>query len=158
MDLTSVLTELCGVSAPSGAEAELASLLVGRWGPRCAEVRRDAVGNVLARVGGTGPRVLVQAHMDQVGYVVRYVTDDGFLLLDTSQGDRRTGPERRHPVGQPVRVLRRDGTWLDGLLAAASGHVLTPAQREADLGFDDFWVEHGLGDRAAVLAAGVHVG
>jgi putative aminopeptidase FrvX len=158
MDLTSVLTELCGVSAPSGAEAELASLLVGRWGPRCAEVRRDAVGNVLARVGGTGPRVLVQAHMDQVGYVVRYVTDGGQLLLDTSQGDRRTGPERRHPIGQPVRVLKRDGTWADGLIAAASGHVLTPAQREAEIGFDDFWVELGLGSRDAVVAAGVHVG
>ena len=67
-------------------------------------MRRDPVGNLVARVGGSGPRVLVQAHMDQVGYVVRHVTDDGFLLLDGAQGDRRTGPERRHPVGQPVRV------------------------------------------------------
>src|SRR3954453_2871016 len=158
MDLTTVLTQLCAVSAPSGAETELASLLVHRWEPRCAEVRRDPVGNVLARAGGRGPRVLVQAHMDQVGYVVRDAPEGGQLLLDTSQGDRRTGPERRHPVGQPVRVLGRDGTWADGLIAAASGHVLTPEQREAELGFDDFWVELGLGSRDAVLAAGVHVG
>src|SRR4051794_20877251 len=158
MDLTSVLTEFCAVPAPSGAEAELATLLERRWAPRCAEVRRDPVGNVVARVGGAGPRLLVQAHMDQVGYVVRYVTDSGFLLLDPSQGDRRTGPERRHPIGQPVKVLKRDGTWLEGLLAAASGHVLTPAQREQDLGYDDFWVELGLGDREAVREAGVHLG
>src|SRR3954453_3858073 len=158
MDLTSVLTELCAVSAPSGAEMELAALVEQRWTPRCQAVRRDPTGNVLAHVGGSGPRVLVQAHMDQVGYVVRFVTESGQLLLDTSQGDRRTGPERRHPVGQPVRVLGRDGTWADGLIAAASGHVLTPEQREAELGFDDFWVELGLGSRDAVLAAGVHVG
>src|SRR3954452_8051369 len=114
MDLSNRLTELCAVPAPSGAEHELATLLQERWAARCEDVRRDAVGNVIARVGGSGPRVLVQAHMDQVGYVVRYVTEDGFVLLDPSQGDRRTGPERRHPVGQPAKVLARDGTWYEG--------------------------------------------
>ena len=148
MDLASLVTELCAVSAPSGAESELADLLHRRWEPRCAEVWRDPVGNVLAQVGGSGPRVLVQAHMDQVGYVVRHVTEDGLLLLDGAQGDRRMGPERRHPVGQPVRILARDGSWVDGLIAASSGHVLTAAQRdEPKLGYDDFWVELGLGDR-----------
>lgn len=159
MDLASLVSELCAVSAPSGAEAELAELLTSRWQPRCESVWSDPVGNVLAHVGGTGPRVLVQAHMDQVGYIVRHVTNDGFLLLDGSQGDRRMGPERRYPVGQPVRVLLRDGAWLDGLIAASSGHVLTATQRdEHKLGYDDFWVELGVGDREAVLRAGVHVG
>jgi putative aminopeptidase FrvX len=159
MGLPALLTELCAVLAPSGAEGELAALLERRWTPRCAEVTRTPVGNVVARVGGEGPRVLVQAHMDQVGYVVRHVTDEGFVLLDGAQGDRRLGVERRHPVGQPVRLLTRDGTWLDGILAAASGHVLTAKQRgEHELVYDDFWVELGLADRDAVLAAGVHVG
>src|SRR6478735_4197562 len=157
--LTEVLAEFCAVPAPSGAESGLADLLQRRWSERGAEVRRDPVGNLLARVGGSGPRVLVQAHMDQVGYVVRFITDDGYVLLDGSQGDRRNGPERRHPIGQPVRVLLRDGAWLDGLIAASSGHVLTAAQRdEHRLGYDDFWVEVGLDSRDAVQAAGVHVG
>ena len=158
MDVVNLLAELCAVPAPSGAESELADLLQERWEPRCAEVRRDPIGNVIARVGGSGPRVLVQAHMDQVGYVVRHITDDGFVLLDTAQGDRRTGPERRHPIGQPVRVLTRGGSWLEGMLTASSGHVLTAKQREThELGFNDFWVELGMG-KAAIVAAGVHVG
>src|ERR1051325_7379165 len=152
MHLETLLAELCAVPAPSGAESELADLLQDRWGPRCAEVRRDSIGNVIARVGGSGPRVLLEAHMDQVGYGVRHITEDGFLLLDTAQGPPRTGPERRHPVGQPVRVLARDGSWLDGLLAASSGHVLTAKQREQhELGFNDFWVELGVSSRDALL-------
>lgn len=157
--LTSLLADLCAVPAPSGAESELADLLHARWASRCEEVRRDRVGNLVARVGGSGPRVLLQAHMDQVGYSVRFISEEGFVLLDGSQGDRRNGPERRHPVGQPVKLLTREGAWLDGQIVASSGHVLTPEQREKDkLAYDDFWVELGLGDRAAVLASGVHVG
>src|SRR3954464_14578750 len=136
MHLETLLVELCAVPAPSGAESELADLLQDRWQSRGGAGRRAAIGNVIARVGGSGPRVLVQAHMDQVGYVVRHITPDGFLLLDTAQGDRRSGPERRHPVGQPVRVLTRDGSWLDGVLTASSGHVLTAKQRDKhDLDF-----------------------
>jgi putative aminopeptidase FrvX len=158
MAVAELLAELCAVPAPSGAEGELADLLHERWAPRCAELRRDPIGNLIARVGGAGPRVLLQAHMDQVGYVVRHVSEDGFVLLDTAQGDRRTGPERRHPVGQPVRILTRAGSWLEGVLAASSGHVLTAKQREThELGFNDFWVELGL-SREAILGAGVHVG
>lgn len=159
MDVASVLAELCAVPAPSGAEQELAALLERRWSGRGAETRRDAVGNVVARAGGAGPRVLLQAHMDQVGYLVRHVTDGGFLLLDTSQGDRRMGPERRHQIGNSVRVLARDGSWVQGVLAAASGHVLTAEQREQHrLGYDDFWVELGLENRAEVVETGIHVG
>jgi putative aminopeptidase FrvX len=159
VDPVAFLEELCAVSAPSGAEGELAELLLERWAAPCQEVRRDAVGNVVAKVGGAGPRVLVQAHMDQVGYLVRHITDDGFLLLDTSQGDRRAGVERRHPVGQTVRVLARDGSWVEGLLAAASGHVLTAKQREDHkLSYDDFWVELGLPTGEAAREKGIHVG
>lgn len=159
MDIRDLTIELCAVPAPSGVETTLADLLRRRWTPRCAEVRVDAVGNVLARAGGTGPRILVLAHMDQIGYVVRHITDDGFLLLDGAQGNRPLGVERRHPVGQPVRVLARDDSWVDGLIAAVSGHVLTAEQRkEHELRYDDFWVDLGLPDRDAVAAGGVHVG
>ena len=81
-----------------------------RWAPRCAEVRRDPIGNVIARVGGTRPAgAACRRTWTRSATSSATSPTSGFLLLDTAQGDRRTGPERRHPVGQPVRVLTRDG-------------------------------------------------
>ena len=143
--LQTLLAELCAVPAPSGAEAS--SPAAAAAGPRC-EVRRDPVGNVVAHVGGSGPRVLVQAHMDQVGYVVRFVTEDGFCCSTAPRATagRSGAPSPGRPAG-PVLTPRR--RLARGLIVAASGHVLTAAQREKDeLGYDDFWVELGLGDRA----------
>jgi endoglucanase len=90
-----LLRELCDIPGPSGYEAAVRDYLVQRWQPLVQEVVIDQVGNLLVKVGGQGPRVLIQAHMDEIGFVVRSITDDGFLLLDTAQGARRQSPDRR---------------------------------------------------------------
>ena len=64
-----------------------------RWQSRMAEWQEDGVGNILCRIGGNGPRLLVVSHMDEIGFVVRYITEQGFILLDTAQGARRNSPE-----------------------------------------------------------------
>jgi len=149
----------CELTGPSGCEGDVAAFLRERWAGRVEEVREDGIGNLLFRVGGTGPRLLLHAHMDEIGYVVRHITEDGFLLLDSAQGRRREGPERRYMVGQPAQVVGRDGVVARGIFAAASGHVLTRAQPESErLDWDEFFVDLGLASRDEALATGLHVG
>ena len=158
-ELDELLALLCGVPAPSGREEPVRRLLLERWRERVAELTVDPVGNVLARVSTGGPRLLVHAHMDEISYVVRSITDDGFLLLDTGQGRRREGPELRHMIGREVTVVAAGGVHVDGLIAAPAGHVLTRAQLDAPRpGWDDFFVDLGLESRAEVEERGVHVG
>ena len=145
---------LCSVSAPTGSEDELIERLSERWGGE-----RDRVGNLLVHLGGHGPRTLVHAHADQVGYVVVSITDDGFLMLDTAQGMRGSTPEQRWPVGSDVRIGTRQGAWHLGVVAAASGHVTRWAPDDATgLSWRGFWVELGVADRQAVLDCGIHIG
>jgi len=61
---------------------------------------------------------------------VRYITDDGFLLLDPGQGLRRSSPERRYMIGQVAQVVGRHGVVAEGVFAVASGHTLTQAQMD----------------------------
>jgi endoglucanase len=153
------LADLSATAAPSGREAQLRELVHQRWTGFVSKMLVDPLGNLLAHVGGSGPRVLVTAHLDEIGWVVRHVTEHGFLLLDTAQGSRNAGPEPRHMVGHAALVLGRDGVVADGVVAAASGHVMTKAQVEAPIAdWDDFFVDIGVTSAAEAHGAGVYVG
>jgi endoglucanase len=153
------IAALTGIPAPSGREHALRSAVAARWQPYVEESSVDGVGNLVACAGGSGRRVLLAAHLDQIGWVVRHVTDEGFLLLDSAQGKRNDGPEPRHMAGRAVTILGRDGAVADGVIGAASGHVATKEQIEKPVaGWDDLFVDLGLAGADEVTALGIHVG
>jgi endoglucanase len=158
-DLDELLSALCALPAPSGREEPVRRFLLDRWRGRVDDLGVDAIGNVIGRVTEGGPRLLVHAHMDEISYVVRSITDVGFLLLDSGQGRRREGPELRHMIGRDVTVVAAGGVVVDGVIAAPAGHVLTREQFDAPRpGLDDFFVDLGLESRGEVEERGVHVG
>jgi endoglucanase len=154
-----VVSAFSAVPGPSGHEEPVRAFLRERWQSRMADWQEDRVGNVLCRVGGSGPKLLIQAHMDEIGFVVRAVTDAGFLLLDNAQGSRRMSPDRRQMIGQLAQVLGRDGVVAEGVFATASGHVMTQEQLDKPhLDFNDFFIDIGARNRQEVEARGIHIG
>ena len=141
-ELIKTLTELDG---PVGQEEPVLAHMAALWGEAGAQVERTRTGNVIARAGGTGPRLLLVAHADELCYLVRAVDEAGFLWLANGQGWQRTTSFRNwFTVGQRVKVLARSGPLL-GVLAAATGHMATIALPEpVELTWNDFWVDTGL--------------
>jgi endoglucanase len=149
----------CAVHGPAGHEAQMAAHVRDRWTSLGVEATIDPMGNVVGAVGGSGPRTLVQAHLDEIGFVVRKITDGGFLLLDVAEGRRREPIARRFAVGQRAVVLGREGVATEGIFAAASGHIVSREQLASpDLYVTDIFVDLGVDSRQAAEALGVHVG
>ena len=67
-DLIKEYTEIPG---PVGREELVAQRLIEDWTPLCQEVWQNKIGNVMAKVGGKGPKVLITAHMDQINLLVK---------------------------------------------------------------------------------------
>lgn len=152
-----MLAELMAIPGPTGREAPVMDWLRERWVPKCERVWDAKVGNLLAHVGGSGPRLLIQGHADELSFVVRSIDAEGFLWLSNGQAPN-TNVTHRYPVGQPALVVGRGGQ-VEGLFAAASGHILTPRQRERErVDLDDLFVDIGAATRDEALAMGVHVG
>ena len=156
MDLVATLKELVEIPGPTGQEERVMRRLETFWTGKVRRVWRTPVGNLIAHVGGAGPRLLLQAHADEIGFVVRSIDEKGFLRL--ASGQRGDNPTHRYPVGQPALVLGRD-ILVEGVFAVATGHVLSEAQRQkGHIDYDDLFVDIGAASRDEVVERGVHVG
>jgi putative aminopeptidase FrvX len=122
MRLLKQLSEVIGVS---GAEEEVRSLILGQIDGHADDVKIDNLGNVLALKRGTGRnrlRVLVAAHMDEVGFMVTGYNSNGTLKMAAVGGlDPRILLGKRVLVG-PDR--------LPGVIGAKPTHLLTATDRD----------------------------
>jgi endoglucanase len=155
-ELVKTLTELPG---PVGHEDAVQDWLADRWGGFCGEVRRTGVNNLLARVGGSGKRLVVMGHADEICLMVKSLDEDGFLRLWPFYGDQIGHlPRWFVPFNQSALVLA-DGGPVEGVIATASGHVVGGRSSQKDhLEWNDVFVDAGFRDRAEAEERGVHAG
>lgn len=157
--LVALTKELAEIPGPVGHEDTVQDRLVQMWGELGAEVRRTAVGNVLAKVGGSGPRLLLFAHADEICLMVKSVDEDGFLRLWHYASDA-TGypPKWMAPVYQPALVVTSTGT-VEGVFARASGHVTGGRLRDKEkTEWNDWFVDIGVRSRAEAELLGIFPG
>jgi putative aminopeptidase FrvX len=142
-----LLQTLADAPGPSGFEEAVREIMVMQMKPYAEELRYDGLGSVIARQGTSGPRIMIDAHMDELGGVVRRTTADGYLTmqmlggwLDQALIDQRwiiignKGPVRAvtgirdiHVVPQDERtkVFPRESVFLDvGAKTAAEVEAL----------------------------------
>ena len=134
-ELLRELTESDGVP---GYEDAVRAVVRRELAAATDEVRTDAMGNVVGTVEGGDNEVVVAAHMDEIGFMVRHVTDDGFLQLDSLGGW-----DPRILRAQRVRVHTANGA-LSGVIGSAPPHTLTDEQREKEPKVSDVYVDLGL--------------
>ena len=145
MTIKETTRELCALSGPSGFEEAVARRAKELLEPLADEITADSMGNVLAlrRCGKPGARqLLLDAHLDEVGFIVTEVTE-GFLKFSALGGlDERTLP------GREVRVLAPDGP-LYGVVACLPPHVLTAEQKEQAVEIKNLFIDLGLSQAEA---------
>jgi endoglucanase len=146
-DLLKELTETSGVP---GYEERVRDVVRREFEASVDEIRTDAMGNVVGTIEGGGDyAVAVAAHMDEIGFMVRHVTDDGFVQLDALGGW-----DPRVLKAQRVRVHTEDGD-LPGVIGSPPPHTLTDEEREKKPKVEDVYVDLGLSADAAKEAVSV---
>lgn len=140
MNLEKHLMELSEAPGIAGYERPVRELIAQTWEPLADALRVDAMGSLIATLHGSGseprPRILITAHMDEIGLMVTQI-EDGFIRV-TNVG----GIDQRVLLAQPVIVHGAEP--LPGLIAARPPHVLPESQRKKYPGYDDLAVDVGL--------------
>src|ERR1700684_3569210 len=82
-----LLERLSNAAGPPGAEEPVRAIMVGEMKPLATEpLKYDGTGSVIAQQGKAGPRIMIDAHMDELGGMVRRVTPNGFLSMQMLGG------------------------------------------------------------------------
>lgn len=146
-----LLEKLCNAISISGDEAEVRNIVLDEIKPFADEVKVDAIGNVLATRRGRGTkraRVMVDAHMDEVGFIVVADDEDGIYRFETVGG---INP--RHLFGKHVFVGR---DRIPGVIGGKPVHLMDGSERSRMVPVDGLRIDVGsvtpgavkIGDRA----------
>jgi putative aminopeptidase FrvX len=120
---------------------------------------RGPIGNVVLTLGRGAPKRLVYCALDEVGYVVGNITDDGYITLRRVGGGPRLSPLFDQQIeGQRVTLFGRKGA-VPGVVAVRSTHLTRgrPTGNEAPFTVDNAYVDVGATSRDDVLALGISI-
>ncbi len=151
LDLLRRLSNAAGISGfEQAVQREIRAAL-----PSNFEAHLDGIGNLIATTGlsGAGPRVLLCAHADEIGFVVTGVSPDG-LLAFRPVGRWRT----RDLVGQRVEVIGLDGPTLGLIESVRSDPFENANESTAPPAFEELLIDIGAVGKEDVAALGVRVG
>ncbi|MBL8088703.1 MAG: hypothetical protein JNJ43_00130 [Anaerolineales bacterium] len=155
----SLLEKLCNAMSVSGDEGEVRRIVLEEVKPYADEVKVDALGSVLVTKKSANKkalRVLLDAHMDEVGFMIVHDDGDGFYQFQTVGSI-----DERHLVGKQV-IVGKDHTL--GVIGAKPVHLTTGDERKHTIDVDSMRIDLGpdgkakVGDRATFATKFKRVG
>ena len=141
------LKTLCSLSGVSSHEDQVRDYIRRRVEPHAGQVRVDALGNLIVFKRGakaTGNRLMLCAHMDEVGLIVKSVTDEGYLKFGCVGGiDRRILLGKRVVVGEKA---------VPGVIGLKAIHLTTAEERKKVPKLTDLYIDIGAKDKEEAMA------
>jgi endoglucanase len=137
----SLLKQICEIPGAPGFEKPVRDLVISLVRPHVDEVRIDNIGNVIALKKGVrnpdGKRVMLAAHMDEIGFIVSHIDEQGFLRFNTLGGfDPKTLTAQR--------VIVHGKKDLIGVMGSKPIHVMTPEEKTKLPKTTDFFIDLGM--------------
>jgi putative aminopeptidase FrvX len=152
--IAQLLKELSEAPGPSAFEEAVREIVVREFRALDASIAYDGLGSVHATLPGhtSGPRIMVTAHMDEVGLMVQHITSDGFIYVKMLGGML----EQALP-GQRWTILGRSGPVL-AVSGLRTTHVTPPAQRTQVWPLEQTFLDVGATSREEVERLGIRPG
>jgi len=145
------LSNACGVT---GRENQVRDLMIQFMKPYVDEITVDRLENVIAVKHGKPklPKIMLAAHMDEVGLMVKTINKDGFL-----QFTKIGGIDDRILLAQKVNVHTKKGAF-PGIIGSKPPHIQKEEERKKIVHFDDLFIDIGADGKDEAINKGVSIG
>ncbi len=152
--LFKILKDLVSIPAPSGFEDEVREYIAKELEHYSDELWVDSMGNLIALRRGAGEgKLMLAAHMDEIGLMVKHVSKDGFLKVAPIGGWA--------PIilpGQRVIIKGLQGSVVKGVIGSKPPHILKPEEAKQVFPIEDLFIDVGASSADEVKEMGLGVG
>jgi putative aminopeptidase FrvX len=134
--LTDLMKQFTEAPGPPGAEGAVRKLFAENAKPFADKISYDGLGSVIAQQGSTGPRIMVDAHMDELGAIVRHIRPDGYITVQMLGYwlPQALGDQRWTIIGSKGPVLAISELWDAHIAPHDAGHPTQPSEYFFDVG------------------------
>ena len=151
-EINALLEKLSNANGISGAEGAVAKIIRDEIAPYVDEIRTDRMGNLIAVKKGDDFKIMLAAHMDEIGLMVQYIDEKGFIRFVGVGG-------WYNPVLVSQRViLHGEKGDIPGVLGMKPPHVMEEADRKKPIELANLFIDVGAHSAEEVEAMGITVG
>jgi putative aminopeptidase FrvX len=141
-EIPELLSELLKARSPSGNEKEAQDVLKKYISQSCDEFIEDSMGNVFATLNvSASPSLMLAGHIDELGFIIRYIDDKGFLYFDTIGGH-----DKSMISGRRVDIMTKDGV-IRGVTGKRAIHLMSEAERKKVPELHQMWIDIGVSSK-----------
>lgn len=140
------LKQLVETPSPSGYEHEVQKLVRERIRPWCDSVRTDVMGNVFGLRNPEGrPRIMLAGHCDQIGFIIQFITEEGFLHIEPIGG-----VDPVVATSQRVSIMARHGL-VPGVIGRKAIHLMDDEDKKKVPKIHDLYLDIGARSKEEAL-------
>ena len=151
-ELFGAMEDLVLAHGPPGMEEEVREHIASMVKDLVDELHVDRMGNLIAVRHGADIKIMLDAHMDEVGIVVKHIDEDGWIWFD-----RHGGANERLLQGQRVTILTRLGR-VEGVIGAKGRHLTTEEELAKPKPVKEMWIDVGASSEEEATKLGVRIG
>src|SRR3990172_7967009 len=154
MSLSENLEKLSNACGVAGREEEVRNLMIKLMKPYADQVKIDKLENVIAIKKGkkNAPKVMLAAHMDEIGLMVKTINKEGFL-----QFAKMGGIDDRILIAQKVIIFTSKGQ-LQGIIGSKPPHIQKEEERKKIVAYDELFIDIGAESKEDAGKMGIKVG
>jgi len=150
------LQHLTNTIAQSGYEDKIISVINDMIAPYAYKKEVDNMGNIIINIfpenHESKNRIMLFAHMDEIGFIIKKIEEDGFLRLE-----RLGGISEKTMAGQSIIIETQENIY-QGVIGTKSHHLTKKEEKYKVLPIDEVYADFGFDSKESVLNSGIRVG
>jgi len=149
-----LLKKLTETPGPSGGEEKISAIIQNEIKPYINKMKIDLMGNIIAEKKGNtkGPKIMLVAHMDEIGLVVKYIDDAGFIRFV-----KIGGIDDRGLLNEKVAIHTKNKSFR-GIIGSKAVHLQKSEETKKVINYEDLYIDIGAKDKKDVEKIGVQNG